>query len=165
MPAKFSTLLDKKQVCHFVYVNPIAFNKRAWSGWQSSKIFSDSARQRLIVIFAKNVCSHCNALSPWDELENAVSEMTIMKGTAHVMGRQLRHLHRPHVVEASSIPTREKSILSPFIFVTQNDKDKIFLYFSPFAICKHVNLKLSQYYVDSVRGYISEFFSVICDFA
>lgn len=47
MLARFSTLLYKKWVRRFVYVNPVAFSKRARPGRRSSKIFSDSARLRL----------------------------------------------------------------------------------------------------------------------
>lgn len=47
MLARFSTLLYKRWVRRFVYVNPVAFSKRARPGRRSSKIFSDSVRLRL----------------------------------------------------------------------------------------------------------------------
>lgn len=46
-PGDFSTLLDKKWVHRFVYVNPVAFSKLGRSGRRFSKIFSNSARLRL----------------------------------------------------------------------------------------------------------------------
>lgn len=84
MPARFSALLDKKWVRRFVYVNPVAFSKRVRRVGDPLK-FSAIPPACGSVIFTKNVCSRCNALSPQYELENAIAEVTIMKGGARMM--------------------------------------------------------------------------------
>lgn len=114
MPGRFSTLLDKKWVHRFVYVNPVAFSKLGRSGRRSSKIFNNSARLRQLFsrkMFAA-VAIRCRHNTNW---KMRYPEVTIMKGCARVMlERQLRYVHR----SCRSMPTGEKNrFLSPVIFV------------------------------------------------
>lgn len=103
----------KKWLRRFVYVNPVVFKKRVRLGRQSSKIFSDSTCLRLSYFHEKCLQPLQCALSPQYELENAVFEVTIMKGGASViLERQLRHSSR---IEAHR-RMREKINFSPFHF-------------------------------------------------
>jgi hypothetical protein len=108
----------------------------------------------------KNVCNRRDAPPLQCELENAVSEVTIMKGGARViLGRQLRHLHRARM-EIHRCLQAEKSILSPSFPSLRMMNIYIFIC----NICKHVNFKLDVPVCKHISG-CDLSFSIVCDFA
>lgn len=135
IPTGFPTIYSKSGFAilfmQIACANAAADNKQTRPGHLK---FSDSVSQRRSYFRKKKCMQQSRAMR--HSTENAVFEMTIVKGARVMLERRLRHLHQPRETRKkknSSMPASKNIDFIAFVAEWRSD-------FSSSAICKHVNI-------------------------